>query len=290
MGSDLSWNDYRIFLALSRQRSLGQAARALGVNLSTVRRRLASLEEHLGTRLIERRREGVILTRTGERLLPRALVLEAAAAQIEREVGGADNRLQGTVRLTAGEAFIARIIAPALGRFCAAWPAIQVELLADNQRVDLLRGEAHVAVRLSRPTDASVVARKIGVLGFGLYASRSYLSRAGRPRSPDDLSAHAFVAYDAALERTPETQWLLAQGATFKVRCSGPLGLYAIAGAGVGIAAIAHRFAALEPGLERVLPSLELPSRDIWLASPRELSRTARVRAVHGFVAELLRS
>lgn len=290
MSSDLSWNDYRIFLALSRQRSLGQAARALGVNLSTVRRRLASLEEHLGTRLIERRREGVILTRTGERLLPRALVLEAAAAQIEREVGGADNRLQGTVRLTAGEAFIARIIAPALGRFCAAWPAIEVELLADNQRVDLLRGEAHVAVRLSRPTDASVVARKIGVLGFGLYASRSYLSRAGHPRSPDDLSAHAFVGYDAALERTPETQRLLAQGVTFKVRCSGPLGLYATVGAGVGIAAIAHRFAALEPGLERVLPSLELPSRDIWLASPRELSRTARVRAVHGFVAELLRS
>lgn len=74
------------------------------------------------------------------------------------------------------------------------------------------------------------------------------------------------------------------------MRCSGPLGLYATAGAGVGIAAISHRFAVLEPGLERVLPRLELPSRDIWLASPRELSRTARVRAVHGFVAELLRS
>jgi len=126
-----------ITLRPGRERSLW-TARALGVNLSTVRRRLASLEEHLGTRLLERRREGVILTRTGERLLPRALVLEAAAAEIEREVGGADNRLQGTVRLTAGEAFIARIIAPALGRFCAAWPAIQVELLADNQRVDLL--------------------------------------------------------------------------------------------------------------------------------------------------------
>lgn len=105
MSSDLSWNDYRIFLALSRQRSLGQAARALGVNLSTVRRRLASLEEHLGTRLIERRREGVILTRTGERLLPRALVLEAAAAQIEREAADMHPRRAETCRRAADRIF-----------------------------------------------------------------------------------------------------------------------------------------------------------------------------------------
>jgi molybdate transport repressor ModE-like protein len=284
---EVDWDAYRVFLALHRAGSIVKAARQLRVDMSTVRRRLATLEEALGAALVQRRRQGVVLTRAGERLLGQALRLEATALEIERQVGDGDRKAEGSVRISAGEAFIARVIAPAAARLRARHPGIRLELAVDNQRVDLVRGDADVALRLMRPTDQSLVGRRVGTLDFGLYASPKYLARAGRPRHEGELSQHMFVGYDASLERTPETQWLLARGAEFVVRANAPLPLYAATAAGAGIAAIATLFARGEPGLERILPSVKLPSREIWLVAHRDLQSVARVRVVREFLASL---
>src|SRR5262249_10279206 len=184
-------------------------------------------------------------------------------AAIEREVGAADDKLAGAVRLTAGEAFVSLVVAPALPSFRARYPDIRVELVADNQRLDLVRREADGAPRLVRPTDESLVARKVATLEFGLYGATAYLDRTGRPRAEKDLARHAWVGYDASLERTPETRWLLERDVTFAIRANSPVALFAATAAGGGLAAIASFFAARYPQLERVLPPAALPSRHL---------------------------
>src|SRR5205823_5015973 len=144
------------------------------------------------------------------------------------------------------------------------------------------------ALRLSRPTDESLVGKRVATLSFGLYAAPSYLQRAGRPRRDRDLAEHTFVGYDASLERTPETQWLLARGARFSVRCNSPLAIYAAAAGGAGIAAAATLFAEREKGLERLMRDAELPTREVWMVVHRELARVARVRAVQQMLGDAL--
>jgi DNA-binding transcriptional LysR family regulator len=281
----VDWDDYRVFLGLSREGSIHRAAPRLRMDLSTVRRRLARLEEALGARLFRRRRQGVVLTAAGERLLVKARAIEERAGEIEREIGASDEKAAGTVRLTAGEAFISRLVAPAMGRFRREHPDVRVELYSDNQRVDLARGDADLAIRLRRPTEDALVGKRVMPLEFGLWASKEYLARAGRPRSEDDLRKHEFIAYDASLERTPETQWLIERGLLLVVRANTPLALYAAAASGAGICPAAKIFA---HGLERVLPEVDLPAREVWLVAHREVARLGRVRALHAFVSGLL--
>src|SRR5262245_24241458 len=166
-----SWDDYRFFLALCRKGSTARAARELRVDPTTVRRRLAAMEEALGARLVHRGAARLALTDAGERLLARAQAVEDTMAAIEREVGAADDKLAGVVRLPAAEAFVSLLVAPALAPFRARHPDIRVELVADNQRLDLARREADLALRLVRPTDESLIARKVATLEFGLYAA-----------------------------------------------------------------------------------------------------------------------
>jgi len=283
-----SWDDYRFFLALCRKGSAARAARDLRVDPTTVRRRLAAMEEALGARLAHRGSARLALTEAGERLLARARALEDTMAAIEREVGAADDKLAGAVRFTAGEAFVSLLVAPALPAFRARYPDIRVELVADNQRLDLTRREADLALRLVRPTDDSLVARKVATLEFGVYGATAYLDRTDRPRGEKDLARHAWVGFDASLERTPETRWLLERDVTFAIRANSPVAVYAATAAGNGLAAIASFFAARYPQLERVLPDVALPSRDVWLVTHRDLARSARVRALSEFVRGLL--
>ena len=281
----VDWDDYRVFLGLSREGSIHRAAQRLHLDLSTVRRRLARLEEALGARLFRRRRQGVTLTPAGEKLLVEARGIEERASHIEREIGASDEKAAGTVRLTAGEAFISRLVAPAMGQFRRRHPDIRVELLSDNQRVDLARGDADLAIRLRRPTEDALVGKRILRLEFGLWASKEYLARSGRPRSEGELASHEFIAYDSSLERTPETQWLIERGLPLVIRANTPLALYAAAASGAGICPAGTIFAT---GLERVLPEMPLPGRDVYLVAHREVARLGRVRALHAFVSELL--
>jgi DNA-binding transcriptional LysR family regulator len=282
-----SWDDYRFFLALCRKGSAARAARDLRVDPTTVRRRLAAMEAAHGARLVHRGGDKLSLTEAGERLLSRARALEDTIAAIEREVGAADDKLAGLVRFTAGDAFVSLLIAPALAAFRARYPDIHVQLVASNQRLDLTRREADLALRLVRPADDSLVARKVATLEFGLYGATAYLDRAGRPRSENDLARHAWVGFDASLERTPETRWLIERDVTFAIRANSPVAVYAATAAGNGLAAIASFLAARYPELERVLPEATLPARDAWLVTHRDLARSAKVRALSEFVRGL---
>lgn len=288
----IAWDDLRALLAVHRGRSLAAAGRALGIDATTVGRRLGALEQALGARLFERTPEGLSPTEAGRRAVALAERTDEGVTALEREVGGADARVEGPVRLTAGDGLLVNVLVPALPGLLARHPGLRLELFAGTRAYDLARREADVAVRLFRPREPSLIATRLAQVGYGLYAAPAYLGRRGAPARAADLAGHDLLGFDASLDRTPEMRWLRARAGEdrFVLRCSTTPALVAACRAGLGIMACAARIAAAEPGLARVLPRVALPAREVWAVYHPDLRGSARVGAVLDWLAATLRA
>lgn len=288
---DFSWDDLRVFLAVQRRGSHGGAARLLGVDPSTIGRRMAALEAALGARVFDRTPAGVRLTAEGATLLSRATRIEEEALALGRELGGADTRVTGTVRLTASDGILHYLVLPALDDLRRTHPALTLDLRPDSRLLDLGRREADVAIRLARPRTPSLVARRCGSLRQGIYASQSYLARRGTPRSAEELRQHDFIGFDASLDDLPQARWLtrLVREPRWTVRATTttPQVLACLEGAGLTI--LSTFVAARELRLVPVLPSLHPPDREVWLVVHQDLRKTARVAAVLEWLQATLR-
>jgi DNA-binding transcriptional LysR family regulator len=287
----LEWDDLRVFLAVHRSGSHAAAARTLRVAATTIGRRLATLEAAVGTRLFTRTPDRLVATATARALVARAERVEAEVLEAERELTGADARATGTVRITCGDGFGAFVLAPALPAFLAAHPGLTVEVRADIRALDLTRGEADVALRLFRPRERSLVARRLGLERYGLYAASGYLARRGAPRSAKDLANHDLVLYDRDLDRYRQQVWLrqLAAGARIAVRASTTTSLHAACAAGAGVALLTRSVAEEDPRLSPVLPRIEPPPNAIWAVTHPDLRASARVAAALRWLEELVR-
>jgi DNA-binding transcriptional LysR family regulator len=220
----LDWDDLRFFLAIVRTGGLSAAARELRVTQSTVGRRLASLESGLGTRLLHRTPEGYVPTLAGEAILGQAERVEAEALAVERTVGGHDALLEGAVRVTAVETLASHVLVPA---FCALQlgnPEISIELLANVRHMSLAMREADIAVRLTRFEQHDLVARRIGTMAHGLYASPIYLERYGPPDFAAGCPGHRLVTGLDGAEVPQLASWLaeVAPRATAALRTDSP--------------------------------------------------------------------
>ncbi len=166
------WDGLRIFLAICRLRTLAAAARKLGIDETTVARRLARLETQMGARLLERTPGGLALTGAGEGVHAAAEEMERAALAAERRALGSDRQLSGRVRVTAPEILGSHFVLPALQAVHARHPGIAIELISNIARLDVTRREADVAVRTVRPTEPSLVARKLARIAMAPYVRR----------------------------------------------------------------------------------------------------------------------
>jgi DNA-binding transcriptional LysR family regulator len=256
-----------------------------------VGRRLAALEERVNARLFDRTPEGYVLTSAGHDLLARAERMEDEALALEREVLGADQRLEGSVRVTATEMIGTRFIMPQVPRFRARHPQIVLELECSNRRVNLTRREADIALRLARPREDNVVTRKLADIPLALYAAPSYLKQHGEPEDPDaSLRGHALVLFAASRLFRVENAWFEQRlpGAHIAVRSDSVSAMYAATVAGVGIALLPRAAADLDPALQRI-PTASAPEpRVIWQTVHADLTKNARVRAVLDFLSEIL--
>jgi DNA-binding transcriptional LysR family regulator len=289
--STLEWGDLRVFLAVHRAGSHAGAARALGVAATTVGRRLAALEGAAGARLFARTPDGLLPTAAARALLPRAERVEAEVQDAARELTGADARPTGTVRITCGDGFGAYVLGPALPRFLAEHPGLAVEVVPSVRVLDLTRGEADVALRLFRPREKSLVARRVGTERYALYAAPAYLARRGTPRTARELAGHDLVLYDRDLDRMRSQAWFLrlAAGARVAVRASATTTLHAACAAGAGIAVLTRSVVLQDPRFVNVLPRLEAPASEMWLVSHADLRASARVGVALRFLEELVR-
>jgi DNA-binding transcriptional LysR family regulator len=282
------WNDFRYFLALAREGTLAGAARALGVDATTVSRRIAALEAALATKLFIRTPDGFVLTAAG--MDGHALVERGAheLEAVELRVAGEDAKLRGTVRLTTPFAFTQYLV-PRLVELGARHPEIVIELLASDAVLDLGRREADLAVRLVATQQGDLLSRKIGEVGWTLCASDAYLARAGTPGSATELAGHDLIGFDDERAFLAGAQWIAAHGAGARIvmRCNSGIAVVSAATMGTGLAFVPAYLIANEPSLRRIgAPFLY---RDIWLVVHPDLAGVARIRAVMDFIIEVVR-
>ncbi len=280
----LDWTDLRHFIALAREGTLSAAARALGVDHVTVARRIAALERATRLKLVDRRARLYVLTEDGRRLAAAAAPMEDAAYAVERAIKAARPGLMGEVSISAPPSLANAMIAPKLIELRRQHPGITIKLIGEKRTASLSRREADVALRLSRPADAALVARRIGSFGFSLYGAPAYL----RETPPSALS---FIAYDASMDEAPQQQWLKAiAGQRAIVLLTSDLENQAAAArAGVGLAALPHFLGDSDPQLVRYDSGCSEVSREIWLVVHRDLSRAPLVRAVMQFLVSCVK-
>jgi len=284
---DFDWDDLKHLLAVARHGSTLAAGRALGVDQSTVQRRLVELERRLGQALAVRQPSGYRLTEFGQALLPHAEKVEQAIAAFEQQIATAAAEVAGIIRITCPEPIVYRITqSTLLERFRERHPALQVHFVMSDKYVDLMKGEADIALRSGDTDDGALVGRKIGDSLWAVYASKVYIERHGRPERLEDLAQHALVGFDDTMAKHRIVSWLheVAPGATLVARSSSVLGLVYSAKSAVGIAPLPVALGDAEPDLVRVLGPIPELTR-IWrmLTTP-ELRRTPRVAAFFDFI------
>lgn len=281
----MSWDDLHYLVVLAREGTLSATARVLGVDHVTVARRVAALEAASGLKLVDRRARLLRLTEDGQRIAALAAPMEEAAFAVERAARAAGPEIAGEVAISAPPSLANVLIAPRLVMLRQQYPAIHIKLIGEKRSASLSRREADLALRLSRPTEPGLVARKIGHFGFGLYGAPAYLKE-----TPPH--AHAFIAYDASMDDTPQQLWLKSIAGTREIvlRTSDLENQAAAARTGLGLAALPHFLGDGDPQLARYETGLKEVGREVWLVVHRDLRRAPPVRVVMAFLAGCLKA
>ncbi|MHA6644448.1 LysR family transcriptional regulator [Mesorhizobium sp. A623] len=279
-----NWDDLRVFLAVARTGSLSGAARSLGVNHSTVFRRIAGFETTLGVRLFERLPSGYALTPAGEETLGIVERIEADVATLDRTVTGQDLRLSGTVRITATDILAFWLLPDLLARFRTAYPGIEIEMVVGNEALNLSRRETDIALRIGNTPPETLVGRRVGRLDFAIYGAPAYCSA-----HPDmELSQHDWIGLDSAHAPLAGRFEQFLPGVQPVVRSNSVACTVRLAKAGLGLAVLPCAIAEQKPDLIRVAEVPDTFSLDLWLLTHEDLRHTARIRAVVEFLATTL--
>jgi DNA-binding transcriptional LysR family regulator len=278
MADEPSWELYRSFLAVFREGSLSRAARVLALTQPTTGRHLDELEAALGASLFTRSPSGLRPTAVAAALVPYVEAMASAAGALRRTASGEAVEERGAVRVTASEMFGVEVLPPALASFREAHPRIDVELVLSNRTADLLRREADIAVRNVRPTQATLVTRKLGAVRVALHAHPRYLQAHGTPRSIEALRTHSVIGFDGAptVRELPETSVPLTRD-LFAFRCDSDLGQYAALKSGFGIG-LCQVGIGKRDGLVPLLRDVVGFDLGVWLVMHKDAKASRRVR------------
>ena len=283
------WELYRSFLAVMREGSLSGAARMLGMTQPSLGRHIRELEETLGVSLFARSPQGLSPTELAHALLPHAQSMASASAALRRAATARHDAMSGTVRITASEVIGVEVLPPMLAAFRERHPGVVIELSLSNQVQNLLRRDADIAVRMGRPAQEALVARRVGNIAVGLYAHKRYLKAHGHPKTMADLASHVLIGFD---RETPYIRAMLPAGVPyareyFALRTDNDLAALAAMRAGYGIAGCQCGVVQRDPALVRVLESFQL-SMETWVVMHEDLRRSALVRALYDHLAAAL--
>jgi len=281
------WDELRTFAEVTRDGSLSGAARRLGLTQPTVGRHIDALEGVLGLTLFTRSPRGLTPTPAALALGPHVEAMAAAAAALGRAASGEAAADRGVVRVTASEVVGCEVLPPILAAFHAEHPGIAIELALTNRNEDLARRDADIAVRMVRPTQSGLVARKIGVSRIGLYAHRDYLARFGEPRSLADMPSHCVIGFDRdnrSFRGAGDFAQLLKRE-DFGFRCDSDIAQLAALRAGVGIGGCQENIARRTPELVAILPNAIQYALEVWLVMHEDLKATRRVRLLFDHLA-----
>jgi DNA-binding transcriptional LysR family regulator len=285
------WDLYRSFLSVLRLGSLSAAARELDLTQPTLGRHIQELEASLGQALFSRSQAGLMPTRAALQLQPHAEAMASAASALLRAASGALDEPEGSIRLTTSEIMGVEVLPPILAAFREAHPKIVIELSLSNTNQDLLRRDADIAVRMARPTQSALLAKRLGAVPVGLFAHRRYLARHPAPETLEELARdHAIIGFDADATaiRSFRQSGLPITRDLFAFRSDSDHAQLAAMRAGFGIAGCQKRIAARDPHLVPVLPDAFRFALEMWLVMHEDLRASRRVRLLYDHLAEAL--
>lgn len=284
------WSLVPSFLAVIDAGSLMGAARALNAQQPTLSRHIAALEAQLGVALFERTGRGVQPTAAALQLADAARQMAEGADRLGQQLLRRSRSMQGTVRLSAGQIPAATLLPPLLVELQQQEPELQIELVATNAVSNLLRREADIALRMFRPTQAGLVARKLGEVAVVACAHERYLARAGTPQRVEDLGQHRLLGMDKdrGILQGFAAAGMAMEREQFLLRTDDQLAYAALVIAGAGIGFVARYLVDSTPGLVTLLPELPTPRLPAWLVVHREIRGNPAVRRVFDFLAESL--
>jgi DNA-binding transcriptional LysR family regulator len=279
------WELYRSFLAVVRERSLSGAARSLGLTQPTLGRHVAAFEEALGVSLFTRSPAGFAPTPGALALVPHVEAMANAASALARTASGEAEEERGSVRVTASEMIGVEVLPACLAAFRELHPQIALELVLSNRSDDLLRREADIAVRMVKPTQGALTARKLGTLQVGLHAHPRYLANHGTPRTMAELQLHSLIGFDKvpSIRRLPKLGMPITRE-LFAFRCDSDIGQYAALRAGFGIG-LCQLALARRDGLVSLLPEVVRLEMGVWLVMHRDLKSSRRIRLLFDHLA-----
>ncbi|CDX46967.1 LysR family transcriptional regulator [Mesorhizobium plurifarium] len=288
---EFDWNLIKSFVAVAETGSLSGAARRLAASQPTLGRHIAELEAALGVTLFRRGRRGYELTEAGGTLYERGRAVSAEANAFSLLALGAVEAIEGTVRIAASEVVAAFVLPDMMARLGEEEPGIEVEIVASNQVENLLRRDADIAIRMVRPAQNELVARKVTDIPLCLCAASAYLDLRGRPETPADLADHALVGFDRSDEIIRGfTAFGIPVGRShFRFRTDNQIVLWEAVRSGNGIGIGQEPLADRDPGLEKLLPDVPLPVLPVWLAMHRDVRTSMRIRRVADFLHEELK-
>lgn len=286
-----SWDHFRSFLAVLGDGSLSGAARSLRLTQPTIGRHIDELEETLGVVLFTRSRAGLTPTEAALELAPHASTMAAAADALVRAASGEAREDRGTVRLTASEVVGTEILPGMLRAFMERHPHIAIELVVSNRNEDLIRREADIAVRMARPTQGALLARRIGAIDIGLHAHRRYLAQRGTPRTLAELAGHVLIGYDrdSPAIRALQKLGLQLTPDMFSLRTDSDTTQLAAIRAGLGIGGCQSPLAAQDPDLVHLVPEEFAYPLECWVAMHEDLGAVRRMRLVFDHLVAGLR-
>jgi DNA-binding transcriptional LysR family regulator len=284
----LSVDDLPLILALSRERTLAGAAEKLGIDLSTVFRRLNGLEQRLRVRLFDRSPRGYCLTAAGERAASAAERVETELLALDRDISGRDQQLSGVVRITASETFSYAVLPALFAAFQQTHPRIRLVLSIDNRTVDLSRREADVALRVRRPKEDSLFGRRLTGIAFAYYGTAN--TPALRREGPSfNFSRHKVIGWDEPSSLAVSdwvTKHVPPERITF--RSTSFVNQLMAVRAGMGIALLPCYLADRDSQLRRISGVMPELTSELWLVTHQDLKNTARIRAFLSVIGDAI--
>jgi DNA-binding transcriptional LysR family regulator len=290
MADMMDWTLVRSFLAVARLGSLSAAARATSLTQPTIGRHVEQLEQALGQALFSRSNAGLIPTEAANGLIPHAETMETAMAALVRasEAGGDEIAPEGTVRITTSEIMGLNAVPPVLRELRFTHPKIVFELALNNRTDDLLRRAADIAVRMVRPKQDGLVARKIGDVFLKFYAHKSYIERFGAPKTMEELKRFHLIGFD----RDDHSARSVVAGSfpvsrdIFAFRCDNDSVQLAALKSGLGIGLVQSAIARMDTSLVEILPNAVSLKLECWLAVHEDQKNQPAIRATFDGLAE----
>ena len=286
--TELDWSDFKLMLALSRGGSVAGAARLLNVDGSTISRRLAAMEALLGACLVIRGGREFSLTHEGKAAVAAAEAMEPIVASATSAIRASKTDIAGVVRISSVPGMV-RFLAPLSTIVSEAHPRLSIELSAAHRMVDVAKGETDIALRMARPTETALIAKRAYELELGVYAAKSYVAKRGSPQTFEDLKRHRLVQYVVSMLHLPWFRWMeqYADANAPATRVDGTEMAYSMVAAGAGIGVLFCFAGDQSPDLVRVFPE-PVAKVEGWIVYHEAERNTARIRVVVDMLTEFL--